>query len=196
VAAHQVPVRLGIDLQQPVVKAAITLRIAPVPEADSGAGGKLLRNGGFEGGSRGWRIPSDGVATISTEKAVSGKCSLKITDRNPSSGSNVTSARIQVSGGGGFELRGQVFKVSGDGIGLYLRCLDRERQILNRSPGTGEVQPVISLGGVAGEWQPFTARLNAPAGTAFLELWLHSYNASRVEAYLDEFEIVPVAAPN
>ncbi|MFW6163122.1 MAG: hypothetical protein ACODAJ_10175, partial [Planctomycetota bacterium] len=80
VRAPSLPTRIGIDLQQPVRQARITLTVAPFQVADDRRGGSLLRNGGFEHGRWGWRIPRKGMGVITDERAASGKHALKLVD--------------------------------------------------------------------------------------------------------------------
>src|SRR5687768_7960899 len=81
----------------------------------------LLLNGGFEEGLEGWKIASPlHIGELSIEQAASGKQSLKIADNDATVGSNVTAARVPVQPGQ-YILKGQVFPVSGTGLGIYVR---------------------------------------------------------------------------
>lgn len=187
-----IPVRLGIDLKEPVTEASITTTITPVSPVEGGDG-QLLRNGGFEDAHWGWTIPRQGMGTLSTEQAAGGGTSLKIVDADRQRGSNITSARIPTVGPGSFELRGKVLPVSGEGLAIYVRFLDEDGGVLNEQVDPrGWIDSLISLGGSTRRWEPFAARFTAPEGTVFLQVWIHSYTAAEVEAYLDDLEIVPL----
>ncbi|MBI2301363.1 MAG: heparinase II/III family protein [Armatimonadetes bacterium] len=181
------PIRLGIELAQPVTAATITCTIRP---AELPAEQGLLRNGGFELGAFGWSIPNDGLAAVSNERAAEGGQALKITDRDKARGTNINSARMRAEAGKRYELRGQVYHVSGSGIGMYVHFLDAAGKSLNPHDEQGNEAPVGSLAGKAGEWATFAYPFEAPAGTVALQLWIHSYNGSEVEAYLDGLAVV------
>ncbi|MBM4047487.1 MAG: heparinase, partial [Planctomycetes bacterium] len=86
-----------------------------------------LVNPGFEDGLKGWTMPKDeGMSSLSTEQAASGKHSLKVVDKDPKNGSNATASRVPIPGAGVYELRGKVFSVSSTGLGIYVRVLDKD----------------------------------------------------------------------
>ncbi len=190
VRASALPVRIGIELTQPVTAASVTTVITPV-----GPGGPLLRNGAFEKGRWGWRIPKHGMGSLSNDHAASGRTSLHILDSSKTDGSNISSARVPVGGARGFELRGKVLPISGDGVGVYVKFLDKDDRQLNETTNEqGWIAPLTSLGGSSRRWEPFAARCQAPEGTAYLQVWIHSFSTAVVEAYLDDLEIVPLDA--
>jgi hypothetical protein len=69
---------------------------------------------------------------------------------------------------------------------------DANGKMLNETNDRGHISDVVSLGGSSKRWEPFGKRFEAPDGTAFLQVWIHSYNAALVEAFLDDIEIVRV----
>ncbi len=178
------PIRLGIKLDEPVAAATVTLSMAPTDLAAGEAG--LLRNGGFEYGSFGWLLPHNAMGEISDEMAATGRCSLKIADDSDKLGSNITSARVPVRGAAGYVLRGKARHITGEGIGMYVRYLDAEGRSLNPTDGRGNIPPVGSLAAGDGDWQDFEFPFETPASTTALQLWIHSYNAAQVEAYIDD----------
>ncbi len=146
-----------------------------------------IPNGGFEQGLEGWRIPAgEGISALSQGRAASGRLSLRVLDNDPQKGSSVAATRVPVQGAGAFELRGKVFPVSGSGLGMYVRVLDRDGTLLS-----GESH-VRGLGGDEKEWRGFALPFFTTEDAAYLELWIHSYNAARVEAYLDDLSFVNV----
>jgi hypothetical protein len=186
-----VPTRIGINLAEPVTSAAITVTITP-EEVVPAQGGLVLRNGGFERGGWCWDVARDRMGSISDEQAASGRFSLKIVDEDTNRGSNISSARVAVQGAGAYELRGQVFPVSGDGVGLYVRAFDADGQVVSARDERGNEPSVGSLGGDSQKWEPFAFRFETPADTASISVWIHSYNGAEVVAYVDDLEIVPV----
>ena len=189
VHTHSLPARIAIRFKQPVTQATVTAKIVPM-ELPAAKDGSLLRNGDFALEDWCWFIPRDGFGAISSEQAASGKHSLKITDAQKDRGSNIVSARIPVDGGGNFVLRGKVFGVSGDGVGLYVRTLDKGRRMLNPVDARGNMPSIGTVGGSSKKWEAFAFPFTAPKATAFLQVWIHSYNAALVEAYLDDLAIV------
>jgi len=182
------PLRIGIDMSDPVKEARLSLVITPA-EAPGTEG--LVRNGGFELGEWGWSISDDGMSEIVTDRAASGERSLHVKDTRTDAGSSATSAPARVERGGEFEVRGKVLGVSGSGLGLYVRALDEAgRKLPETLNERGWESSVLSLGGADKEWRPFAKRFEVPERTRALQVWIHSYSSAKVEAYLDDVEIV------
>ena len=149
-------------------------QVAPLP----------VVNGDFEQGAQGWTIPADeGICSVSQEQAASGKSSLKVVDESEKAGSNATAGRVPVHGAGAFLLHGKVFPVSGNGLGIYVRVLDRDGQLI----GKGDEYQRGAPSDPKEKWAPFALSVYTPDNAAFLELWIHSYMAAKVTAYLDDF---------
>ncbi|MEA3403491.1 MAG: heparinase II/III family protein [Armatimonadota bacterium] len=190
--ARAQPTRIAIRLTEPVRSATVTAIITPIEDLGGEEEG-MLANGGFEHGSWAWSIPDDGIAQVSEEMAASGKRSLRITDESEEAGSSVTSARMPVDAPGSYVLSGQVYHVSGEGIGLYVRIYDEDGAMLNPRDERGYIDPVGSLSGEPGRWESFEYEFEIPENAAAMDLWIHSYNAAVVEAYVDELKIAPIA---
>ncbi|MEN6549052.1 MAG: heparinase II/III family protein [Armatimonadia bacterium] len=180
------PLRVAIRLKQPVTTASLKATITPIAPPTSG---NLLVNGGFEQAAFGWELPANGQGEISTERAFEGKAALKIADDRTDNGSNLTSGRLPATGEKDYVLKGQVFHVSGSGIGMYMRFYDAAGNSLNPADDKGNIAPVGSLTGPANQWTAFTYPFRTPAGTTNMRLWIHSFSATKVEAYLDNLEI-------
>ncbi|HHX40662.1 MAG TPA: right-handed parallel beta-helix repeat-containing protein [Armatimonadetes bacterium] len=141
-------------------------------------------NGDFEQGAHGWNIPADeGMSTLSQEQAASGKWSLKVVDDHPKNGSSATASRVPIEGVGVYELHGKALPVSGSGLGIYVRVLDKEGRLIGKGDDFHRGAPSEPVG----KWVPFTSTIYAPEGAAYLELWIHSYSHAKVVAYLDDF---------
>lgn len=181
------PTRLAIAFLQPVTSATVEVSIKPTDLLDTGSG--LLKNGGFEYGEFYWDIPGDGFAQISSEQAAEGKNSLKLTDTTTTGGSNVNSMPMPAKAEKGYVLRGQAFVVSGKGIGMYLKYYNDRGELLNPSDGKGNIAPVGSIDAGGPKWQPFSYRFMTPAGTTKMALWIHSFGAAQVEAFLDGLKV-------
>ena len=143
-------------------------------------------NGGFEDGIKGWKLNEPtAMCTVSTEQAASGKYSLKVVDNHPKHGSGAQAGRVPITKPGPCELRGKVFPVSGSGLGMYVRVLDKAGKLC--MPGD---QFQRGLGGKDRKWLPFSLAIYPPKEAAYLELWIHSYSHAKVEAYLDDLHFV------
>lgn len=149
---------------------------------------ETVPNGGFEQKTTEWGI-NDQMSSISTEQAASGKYSLKIVDADSKTGSDVTSARIPVSPGV-MVLRGKVFTVSGSRLGIYLRFLDQQG---NQISADGDTLQRTLPASPANQWVPFDLTGFARKGTAYAQIWIHSYNDAQVVAYVDDLSLAPGA---
>jgi len=184
------PTRLGIKLTEPVTAASIEVTITPSDGPGAAEQIGLLKNGGFEYGDWGWVLPTNSLGTISTELAASGEASLKISDPDDRRGSNISSAPMRVDGAGEFVLRGKVYHVSGEGIGMYIKLLDAEGDLLNETDERGWIGAIGALEGEAGEWVDFEFPFTTTPETVAIQLWIHSYSSAVVEAYVDDIVIV------
>ena len=76
-----------------------------------------------------------------------------------------------------------------DRVGVWFLSADGKQ--LNPTDERGWIAPVGSLGGDTKQWQAFGFPFGVPEGTAYLQLWLHSYTEAQVEVYLDHLEVGP-----
>ncbi len=190
------PTRIGIRINAPIASATVRLTITPLEKLAEDSAGGLLRNGGFEVGTFCWELPRGCMGQISQERAASGRWSLKITDASTTAGSNISSSPVKVEGAGRYVLRGKVFFASGKGIGLYVKMFDARGRLLNPTDKRGWISPIASLYGKQGRWISFEVPFETLPETAVIQLWIHSYNASRVTAYLDDLSIVSAESPS
>jgi hypothetical protein len=180
------PTRVAIELAAPVTEARIAMTITPF---DPAPGGGLLRNGGFELGAWCWDLPPGGMGTVAGGRAAAGSHALLIDDDDTERGSSVTSAAIAVGGGASLALSGRVYHEKGEGIGVYAQFFDADGRPLHAVDDRGNSPALGTLKGRIGEWAPFTFTFEAPRGTTVLRVWIHSYNAARVTARLDELQV-------
>lgn len=153
-----------------------------------------IPNGDFEKGLEGWRIEesNEAMSSLVTEKAASGKHSLKVHDKHKVHGSNVFSPMVPLSGAGDYELRGMVYPVSGGGMGMYIHLLDKNKERIDPDKTIQR-----GLGGSENQWKPFTMRvLVYNKNAAYAQLWIHSYSHALVEAYLDDLTFARVGDVN
>lgn len=122
------------------------------------------------------------MTTLSTEQAASGKYSLKVVDDSDKLGLSVFATRVAIPGAGNYALQGKAFPVSGNGLGIYVRVLDKNGQAV----GAGDTFQRAAPTQPTGRWVPFSIDLFTGNEAAFLEVWIHSYSAAKVTAYLDD----------
>lgn len=140
-----------------------------------------IPDGGFEA-AQNWKI-ADAMSTFSNEQVASGTTSLKVVDNSETLGSDVTAARVSIARGGQYKLRGKVFPVSGEGLGIYVRVLDQTGKLMGQGDDFQRGAPTSPLG----KWSDFSLDVQAEDDARFLEVWIHSYAKAKVVAYLDDF---------
>lgn len=186
VRAKTLPTRIGLRLKIPVKSAKFTMTIVPAKIAETG---NLLKNGDFTYHGFAWNIPNPGMGGISNEKAFKGEYSLRITDDSAKKGSNISSAEIPIKKPGKYSLRGKYFPVSGKGLGMYIKYYDDTGKMLNKKDERKYIKPVGNLGGDSKKWENFNFKFTVPEGTTHAILWIHSYNNSKLDGYLDSIGI-------
>jgi len=190
VRTRRKPTRIGIRLREPAESATVRLSISPADLHSLNESGELLMNGSFELGGWMWSLGSGAVAAVTDEDASDGKHCLKITDTRKTKGSSIYGHSIDAEPNTTYELRGKVRHLSGEGVGLYAFCRDSTGRRLNKSDRRGNVAAFATIKAGGKEWEAFSHTFTTPAETASLQIWIHSYNASVVTAYLDELVLV------
>lgn len=145
-----------------------------------------LANSGFEEALAGWSVTAfPGVTCEVTEHAATGQLALHVVDNSNQKGSSVLSGAVSIEGTGAFELRGMYFPVSGSGLGMYVREYNAAGEVIN-----SERSHLVGLGGEERRWLRFARRLYTSTEARSLRIWVHSYDAAIVEAYLDDLQLV------
>jgi len=113
-------VRYGIPGSFGVMHAVVVFVAAGIAMTAIPAGTEEVRttvsvpDSSFEQGTA-WDFGRDpGIASLTEERAFSGRRSLKVRDVSKTKGSSVTSGPIPLPGEGVYELRGMVFPVTGE----------------------------------------------------------------------------------
>lgn len=147
-----------------------------------------LPNPGFEEGLAHWETNEpEPISALSNEQAATGTHSLKILDADDKRGSWIGSDRVPLKGPAVLDIRGKIFPVSGGGLGIYLRQYDAEGACIS-----GESH-ITGLSGSGKKWRDFARTAYILEATKTVELLFHSYNAAKVEAYLDDLALIVVA---
>ncbi|MDA1138019.1 MAG: heparinase II/III family protein [Planctomycetota bacterium] len=189
ITAPSLPLRLGLRFKQSVQKAEISLTITPASPMQS-PDGELLQNGGFESGNWAWSVRKDSMSSISDVQAADGKYSLKISDNEDQNGSNVSSSFVPIAHGQRYKFEGEIFHESGSGVGLYVKYYSKDQKLLNEQTNPqGHIAAIGTPDAKLNEWLPFSYPFSPPEGTAYIQVWIHSYNAAKVTAFLDKLSI-------
>lgn len=141
-------------------------------------------NAAFGEGAAGWTLCP--MSTVSDGQAAVGNHSLLTVDRSRQDGSSARGPRLPVTEPGRFEISGQVFPVSGDGLGIYVEFFDAAGERL-RSSRDSHVLKAPSH--PQNEWVRFRGDFWSPEGVAYMQVWIHSYSMAEVEAYIDDLQI-------
>jgi len=137
----------------------------------------------FEGSIGGWTFRArNPQCSFAVEPRVVGEHSIKVLDPAKDDGSNTISAPIPIDARHRYLVTWQVYPVSGNGLGVYVRFYD-EAGKLTDSAHTGN--PGLPVG----QWLARETVAEPPEGARSLRIWIHSYQASVVTAYLDDFRI-------
>lgn len=140
-----------------------------------------LPNPGFEEGTAGWFFDGDGgMSSVSPEAAASGKFGLRVVDESTEAGSSALSPKIRVTPGTGLRLSFKARLVSGSGIGVYIRFYDLRGRRLSEKDDANI--PPSTKG-----WKVHTLETLVPEKAATVELWVHSYDRTRVVVDFDDF---------
>jgi hypothetical protein len=78
--------------------------------------------------------------------------------------------------------------VEGEGLGVYIRFYDEQLRELIPAGGSGPVH--LALAGNQRQWRQYSIEARAPAGTAAVRVWVHSFNSGLVTADFDEFRLL------
>ena len=182
------PTRVAIRMTEPVETATIRMMITP-ELGDENA--PLLMNGGFEEGTVGWQLGDQGISSIERGLSASGEAALRIDDTSETHGSNVRSRRVDATPNSEYSVSGKHYPVDGSGLGIYVLFYDRAGAFLNEHDGRMNFAALGILDGDAKHWQPFEYRFKTPPDTDHLRVWVHSMNAAKVTAFLDDITVSP-----
>ncbi len=147
----------------------------------------LLPNADFEEGLQGWNNAKDnGMSSILTNAAYSGKMGLRVSDADPKAGSSLISLKQKAEAGKKYSLKfsGRILSEKGS-LAVYLRFFDGAGKQLNPYPN---FMHLIEFRDTP-TWKPFEKTFESPVGTEFFDVWIHSYDSVVVEAELDQLEV-------
>jgi len=148
----------------------------------------LLRNPSFEKAADGtvpdWSIGGE-VSSWSGERARTGENALLVKDASPKLGSNISSYKVPVSAAKPYTIEAWSWTVSGSGLGFYVRCIDAAGKGL---PAPNELYH-RALSSRKRRWTRTAFVIQTPKGCASIQLWLHSYSGSKVEAFVDDLSV-------
>ncbi|AHF91306.1 heparinase [Opitutaceae bacterium TAV5] len=150
-----------------------------------------LPNPGFEEGLKGWFVSASdqGRSTASPEAARTGKCGLRIYDRDTKSGSSLYLNRFRIAPGATYEVTFWGRNVEGSGLSVHMIFVDAAGK--HMSP---EHKYQCSLPALQYAWGKRILHATAPEGATHATLWIRSYVPNTVLAWLDDFTLTRVPA--
>ena len=144
-----------------------------------------LPNAGFEQKLEGWRNSADnGMSQPVPEAAAEGKLGLRVTDKDPTEGSRITSPRYPAKPGATYRLTFKARSHGGRGMGVYLRFYDKLDRVIE-SPSGHKFH--VEIPEAQKEWATFELKAAAPADAAKVEVVIRSNNIAVTSADLDAF---------
>lgn len=146
-----------------------------------------IANPGFEQELSEWVLTRDyGMTAVLPEAARTGRYGLRVTDKDPKTGSSAISLETSAEPGTKYKLSGWGRGVDGSGgVGLYLRFLD------GRGKAIGKPKAVIIPSDIR-EWKQYTLEDVAPEGAIALDVWIHSLAADTPVVDIDDLELTTV----
>jgi len=144
-----------------------------------------ITNGGFEKSDQNWSfLASDqGMSSISKDAARKGRYGLHVLDESLTAGSSVKSQAISVESGVAYRLSFDAKVHTGGGLGVYMLFFDQAAQPV------GKQSEYIATLQQESDWKRIHLVAVAPKDAALLRIWIHSYNASKITACLDDFSL-------
>lgn len=185
IRAKELPTRIAIKLDKKVKFTEIKMRFTPYDIKYN----NFLINGDFEYKSFGWNIPHDSMGSIEEKITYNGKYSLKIEDNDDKKGSNVTTTKIELPVGE-YQLKGKILISSGKGLGIYINFYDSYGNLLNKRDEKGNISPLVSFENENSKWEEWIANFKIVEECRYIILWIHSFNSSKIIAFLDDLKIV------
>jgi hypothetical protein len=162
--------------------------------ADPVPGVLPVPNAGFEGGLIGWVLDEAvPMSTVHPDAARTGERGLRVVDSSAQAGSSAASQRFPIEPGLAYRLTFSARKVSGDGVGVYLRFFDAAGHHLNGWPRASDQTAIQTA-----DWRTYSISAAPPAGTVSVDAWIRAYKGSTSVADFDDFQLeafVPVIAP-
>jgi hypothetical protein len=110
-----------------------------------------------------------------------GSKGLRVTDNSATLGSSWATGFFPATPGQTYQVRFWSRRISGSGIGVYLEWFN--------SAGSYISNNLIDIPSSA-DWKEYVLRADAPANTAWVSVWIHSYSGGIVTADFDDFTLL------
>jgi hypothetical protein len=175
----------------PAAAAGKPAKLAPAAPLKRGEERILaLANPGFETGLDGWNTGGDnGISSVSPQAARGTGKGLRVEDIDTTKGSSLHSNYLPAGAGRTYRLRFWARSVEGDaeGAAVYLRFYDADFKLLTSQELGSE--NLFKIPSSPGRFQQFTHEVVAPAGTASVRVWIHSFTTSIITIDLDDLVV-------
>jgi len=165
--------------------AAFTLIVSSVASAQT----KLtLQNPSFEDGLAGWSCADNGMSqAIPAAARNNSKNGLRVTDADDKNGSSAYSSPLPATAGKKYRLTFWGRNNQGEGLAVYLVFFDAQGKQLNNSALKNENLTILSKD--TADWKQYTLEGVAPADSATVKVWVHSFGAAKVTGDIDDLEL-------
>ncbi|NOZ24263.1 MAG: hypothetical protein GXP25_24570 [Planctomycetes bacterium] len=143
----------------------------------------------FSAAVGGWTFrEKNPLCSFSTDQKVTGEHSIKVVDPSKKDGSDTASAKIKIDPKYRYKISWQVYPVSGSGLGVYTQFFDGKGEKVGSAHAGNPGVPL-------NKWIRRETVVEPPENAASLGIWIHSYQAAIVAAYLDDFKIEQLPPP-
>jgi hypothetical protein len=162
--------------------------------AEHGPGLLPQPNPGFEDGLLGWIVNEDvPMSTVHPQAARTGERGLRVIDESTTAGSSVASQRFPVEPGLAYRLTISARRVSGDGVGVFLRFFDADGRHLNAWPRYNDQVTIRNT-----LWREHSIIAAPPEGAVTVDGWIRAFQGSVSVSDFDDFRLeafIPVVEP-
>ncbi len=136
----------------------------------------------FEDGFLNWTVGDKDLSTINTNSDHTGKVSVRVNDNVENDGSSLYSKRLPLKADQVVQASMWANLLNSDnGLGLYIKFYDSAGKNLNAAPNENRTQIETRTG-----WVECKVEAKAPSGTAFVDLWIHSFNKNKPLVDIDD----------
>ena len=157
---------------------------APAP-AEPTDDQSLVANGDFEDGMNDWISKDNGMSQVRGEAARTGSLGLRVSDEDEQKGSSLASRFAPATPNRTYLFRGYARVMSGKEAAIHIQFFDKDNKPLTKKEFNNDI--LVKVKG--GDWKLYTLRGTAPENTAFVRVWIHTFNAAQTIADFDDITL-------
>ena len=155
---------------------------ATVPSDELPDDQSLVANGDFENGINDWISRDAGMSQVIPEAAHRGGLGLRVSDEDEQKGSSLASRSAPATPGKTYLMRAWARVMSGKDASIHIQFFDANNKPLTKKEFNNDI--LVKLRG--GDWKLYTLRGVAPENSAFVRVWIHTYNATKTILDVDD----------